>query len=214
MLTHVRLRAVLFDWDGTLLDSYRADASAYLQMFQVMGIPWGLAELKRHYSPDWYRVYRAAKMPPQQWAEADRLWRHFYKTERPVLQRNARSILERLARNYRLGLVTSGSNGRVQGQLRAFGLERLFPVQVFGDQTPRKKPHPAPIQIAIKRLGLDPAACVYIGDAPEDVEMARRAGVAAVGIIGQSPVPQRLRESRPEALVANLTALPRLLARG
>ena len=89
MLTRVPLRAVLFDWDGTLLDSYRADASAYLQMFRAMGIPWGMAELKRHYSPDWYRVYRAAKLPSQPWPEADRLWRHVYKTERSVLQPRA-----------------------------------------------------------------------------------------------------------------------------
>lgn len=212
MFTRIRLRAILFDWDGTLLDSYRADARAYVQTFQMLGIPWGIEDLKRHYSPDWYRVYRAAGMPRNRWAEADRLWRQFYRAERPALQRSARDVLERVSRDYRLALVTSGSSSRVRGQLRAFGLEKFFPVQVFGDRSPRKKPHPAPIQIAMKRLGLEPAACVYIGDAPEDVEMARRAGVAAIGIIGHSPVPGRLRESRPQALIANLTSLPRLLA--
>ena len=211
MLTRVPLRAVLFDWDGTLLDSYRADAHAYLQMFREVGIPWGLPDLARHYSPDWYRVYRAAGLPRERWAEADRIWRHFYKDERPALHRNVHRVLEHLATRYRLGLITSGSNVRVRGQLRAFGLERFFAVQVFGDTALRRKPHPAPIQIAIARLGFEPGACVYIGDSPEDVEMAHRAGVVAVGILGQSPVPERLRESRPEALIANLAWLPRLL---
>ena len=54
------LRGVLFDWDGTLIDSYHADTSAYLTMFKELGIAWGLEELERHYSPNWYQVYRAA----------------------------------------------------------------------------------------------------------------------------------------------------------
>ena len=46
------LQGVLFDWDGTLVDSYEADSAAYLAMFKEMGIPWGLEELDRHYSPN------------------------------------------------------------------------------------------------------------------------------------------------------------------
>lgn len=55
-----KIRAVLFDWDGTLLDSYAADAAAYLAMFRKMQIAWGLEDLAQHYSPNWYNVYRAA----------------------------------------------------------------------------------------------------------------------------------------------------------
>ena len=47
------VRGVLFDWDGTLLDSYHADAQAFLGMFHEMGVDWGLKELAEHYSPDW-----------------------------------------------------------------------------------------------------------------------------------------------------------------
>ena len=42
------LQGVLFDWDGTLVDSYEADSAAYLAMFREMGIAWGLAELAEH----------------------------------------------------------------------------------------------------------------------------------------------------------------------
>src|ERR1700731_4819431 len=57
------IEGVLFDWDGTLIDSYHADASAYLAMFDEMGIPWGIEELEKNYSPDWYQVYRSAGLP-------------------------------------------------------------------------------------------------------------------------------------------------------
>src|SRR5260221_13358704 len=72
------LHGVLFDWDGTLLDSYHADSQAYLAMFRAMGVDWGLPELERHYSPNWYAVYRAAKLPEKRWGEADRVWREGY----------------------------------------------------------------------------------------------------------------------------------------
>src|SRR5271165_2273205 len=65
------LQGVLFDWDGTLINSYAADSSAYLAMFREMGIPWGLEELAQHYSPNWYRVYRAAKLPRARWDDAE-----------------------------------------------------------------------------------------------------------------------------------------------
>ena len=98
MLNRRPLQAVLFDWDGTLLDSYQSDARAYVAMFAAMGIPWDLGDLTRHYSPDWYAVYRAALLPEDRWAEADRLWRRFYRDERPRLQPGARRVVERLAR--------------------------------------------------------------------------------------------------------------------
>jgi phosphoglycolate phosphatase len=213
MLNRAPLRAVLFDWDGTLLDSYQADARAYLAMFQALGISWGLSELAQHYSPDWHHVYRAASLPGERWAEADELWRRFYRHERPVLQPGARNVLHRMAGRYRLGLVTSGSAWRVRAQLRSFGLSGLFIARVFADESPRRKPHPAPLLLALRRIGCEPAACIYVGDAPEDVVMARRAGVAVIGVVGHSPVPERLRRARPNALIARITALPGLLSR-
>jgi phosphoglycolate phosphatase len=213
MLTRVPLQAVLFDWDGTLLDSYRADGRAYLRMFSALGIPWDLADLARHYSPDWHNVYRAAKLPPARWSEADRLWRLYYSEERPTLQPGARRVLQKLAGRYRLGLVTSGSAWRVRAQLHSLSLRSYFAVRVFGDEIPQRKPHPAQLRIALGRIGCEPAACVYVGDAPEDVAMARRAGVAVVGVLGHSPVPERLRAARPDALIGAITDLPALLYR-
>jgi HAD superfamily hydrolase (TIGR01549 family) len=212
MVTRQPLRAVIFDWDGTLLDSYHADACAYLEMFGALGIPWGLGELAQHYSPDWHNVYRAAKVPLEMWGEADRLWRHFYRAQRPMLQPGARSVVQELSHKYRLALVTSGSGGRVRAQLRAFAFESLFPVRVFGNEVPRRKPHPAALLIALRRLELPAAVCVYVGDAPEDVAMARRAAVPSVGVLGHSPVPEKLRASRPDALISRIAELPRLLA--
>lgn len=205
------IRAVLFDWDGTLLDSYHADAHAYMKMFRALGIGWGMKELDRHYSPDWYRVYRAAGLSPDRWEEADRLWRRYYRQRKPALLPGARAVLRRLAGSFELGLVTSGDRARVRRQLRCFGLTTLFSAQVCNEDVGRRKPHPAPLRLALRRLRVAPEVSVYVGDAPEDIEMARRAGVRAVGVLGPFPTHRRLRAAQADALLESIADLPRLL---
>jgi|SRR5882672_8118996 len=207
-----RLRGVLFDWDGTLLNSHAADTAAYLAMFRAMGIPWGLAELERHYSPNWYRVYRAAKLPRERWDVADKVWRENYSNQRPKLIVGARRVLARVGAKHNLGLVTSGDRDRVHRQLKEFELWDLFAARVCGGDTAERKPHPAPLRLALKRMRLHPAETVYVGDAPEDLQMARSAGVrAAIAVLGPFPTEKRLRAAKPDALLESIEDLPRAL---
>jgi len=210
-LKNKTLRGVLFDWDGTLIDSYGADSSAYLAMFREVGIPWGLEELAQHYSPNWYRVYRAAKLPRARWDDADRAWRTQYAKYSPRLMAGARQVLNRLGRAHHLGLVTSGDRERVTRQLRAFRLTRVFGARVCSGDTPQKKPHPAPLRLALKQLRLEPSACVYVGDSPEDLEMAKRARVRAIAVLGPFPTEKRLRAARPDFLLESIRELPDVL---
>ena len=205
------VEGVLFDWDGTLIDSFHADTSAYLAMFHEIGIDWGLKELEQNYSPNWYHVYRAAGLPRKRWEDADRLWRAHYEKHRPKLISGARRVLVRLGREHPLALVTSGDRDRVIRQLREFRLTQLFTARVCSGDTVRKKPHPAPLRLALRQMELDPSACVYVGDAPQDVEMARRAGVRAIGVLGPFPTEKRLRAARPEFLLGSIVELPDVL---
>jgi len=207
------LRCVLFDWDGTLLDSYHADSQAYLAMFHSLGVNWGLAELERHYSPDWYAVYRAAGIPNARWDEADTLWRANYARHRPKLLRGTRSVLTQLARGHRLGLVTSGDRNRVTRQLREYRLTQIFRARVCGGDTANKKPHPEPLLKALSKMKVDPLECVYVGDTPEDLQMARAAGVCAIAVLGPFPTEKKLRAEKPDYLLENLGQLPELLGK-
>jgi HAD superfamily hydrolase (TIGR01509 family) len=201
-------RAVLFDWDGTLLNSYAADVRAYLSMFRALEIKWTERDLAVHYSPNWYRVYRAALLPRSQWTEADRLWARAYQLERPPLLPGARRVLRMLARKFDLGIVTSGNRARVRRQLREFALADYFSACVCSEDAPKKKPHPAPLQLALKRLRFSPEQCVYVGDTAEDIEMARRAGVRAIGVLGPFPTAARIRAAKPEILLDSVRDLP------
>jgi HAD superfamily hydrolase (TIGR01549 family) len=206
-----KIRGVLFDWDGTLLDSFHADSSAYIAMFGEMGVPWGLDELAEHYSPNWYDVYRAAGLAEQHWGAADTAWRKYYSGHRPKLIAGARKVLTSIGRRYRLGLVTSGDRDRVHRQLREFRLTRSFRARVCSGDTQHKKPHPGPLRLALRCMGLDAAHCVYVGDSPEDVQMAKTAKVRVIGVLGPFPTEKRLRAAKPDVLLNSLAELPAAL---
>src|SRR3984893_7403445 len=209
--TKNQIKGVLFDWDGTLLDSFHADSSAYLAMFQEMGVAWGLDQLAEHYSPNWYDVYRAAGLPRRLWDEADRSWRKDYSGFRPKLILGARKVLTAMGRRYKLGLVTSGDRDRVLRQLREFRLTRSFHARVCSGDTEQKKPHPGPLNFALQCIGLKAAHCVYVGDSPEDVQMAKSAHVRVIGILGPFPTEKRLRASKPDLLLNSIAELPAAL---
>jgi HAD superfamily hydrolase (TIGR01549 family) len=207
------IKGVLFDWDGTLLNSYEADTAAYLAMFREMEIPWGIEDLARHYSPNWYHVYRAENLPRARWDDADLAWRAQYVKHKPRLLAGARRVLSRLQSSHELGLVTSGDRDRVVRQLREFRLTRVFATRVCSGDTSRKKPHPEPLRLALVQMELEAAACVYVGDSPQDLEMARRAGVRAIAVLGPFPTEKQLRAAKPELLLESIEELPGALER-
>jgi HAD superfamily hydrolase (TIGR01549 family) len=153
-------------------------------------------------------VYRAARLPREQWDEADRLWTMAYGKERPALLPGARRTVETLSRDFDLAIVTSGNRRRVRRQLRGFKLAAYFSACVCSEDAPRKKPHPAPLNLAIERLCADAEECVYVGDTAEDIEMARRAGVRPIGVLGPFPTAERIRAARPDAILRSIRDLP------
>jgi phosphoglycolate phosphatase-like HAD superfamily hydrolase len=113
-----------------------------------------------------------------------------------------------------LAVVSSGDRGRVTGEMTRLGLATLFDGIVCADDSLRRKPDPAPLRLGLDHLGLEAEAAAYVGDSPEDVQMARAAGVFVVGVPGGFPNRQALAASAPDLLAPDLlAAADALLAR-
>jgi HAD superfamily hydrolase (TIGR01549 family) len=208
------LRAVLFDWDGTLVDSAAKSYRCYVRAFAAYGIEYDHATFERTYSPDWYRTYEDVGLPREAWAEADARWLECYETEPSELLPGARATLERLSgRGLVQGLVSSGDPVRVRREIADFGLAPFFSTVVCGGETRERKPHPEPLLVALERLGIEPHHSAYVGDSPEDVMMARAAGAFAVGIPGGFPNVAALERSAPHVLAPDLEAAVSALLR-
>jgi HAD superfamily hydrolase (TIGR01509 family) len=137
-----------------------------------------------------------------------------YADEECDLVASAREGLSALdARGVATGLVTSGSRDRVARELLRLGLQRTFSVVVCSEDVRAKKPHPEALQRALGRLGVSAAAAAYVGDSPEDVEMARAAGVFSVGVAGAFPNREALTTAKPDLLAENLLNAVRTLLR-
>jgi phosphoglycolate phosphatase-like HAD superfamily hydrolase len=103
----------------------------------------------------------------------------------------------------------------VERELLDLAVREFFEAVVCGGDTPKGKPHPDLLLLALDRMKVRPQEAVYVGDSPEDVEMARQAGVFAVGIPGAFPNRDALVASSPDLLAPDLeTAVAHLLAPG
>jgi len=199
------LSAVLFDWDGTLVDSAEKSYRCYQRVFARFGIDYDHALFERTYAPDWYRTYEDLGLPRERWPEADAHWLECYASEESRLRPGAEEALEAFAgRGLAQGLVSSGDPVRVRGEVESLGLARYFSAIVCGGETAGRKPHPEPLLVALGQLSVDPAQAAYVGDSPEDVLMARAAGVFAVGIPGGFPNRAALAAADPQLLATSL----------
>jgi HAD superfamily hydrolase (TIGR01509 family) len=181
------MEAALFDWDGTLVDTLPALYRANVAVMAAFGLPFDEDAYRRHYTPYWRALYRDLGVPDERIAEANDRWLEAYESgAASVLFDGVVEALGKLARaGRRLGLVTAGHRSVVEPQLAEHGLEGVFDAVVFGDDLAVHKPDPRPLRRALADLGLAdrPTAAVYVGDVPDDMRMARSAGVRGIGIV-------------------------------
>ena len=85
--------AVLFDLDGTLIDSFHSHYRVYQAVFADLRLPFDERAYVQHYSPNWYQFYERLGVAKDRWNEADRLWLHYYSRERPDERPGATDIL-------------------------------------------------------------------------------------------------------------------------
>lgn len=200
-----RSRAVLFDLDGTLLDSFDSHYRVYRAVFDALEMAFDEDAYARHYSPNWYLFYERLGLAQDRWAEADRLWLDHYSRESPQAREGAGELLRALdATGRALGLVTSGDRSRVERDLERTGWTRVFRVVVCGGDVPERKPHPAPLTHALGRLEVVPAEAAYVGDTMEDVAMGKAAGVTTVAVLGGFSPQAQLAQASPDFLANSL----------
>ena len=202
------MRAVLFDWDGTLADTAEASFRCYVRTFEAFAIPFDRDTYARTYSPNWYLTFRALGLAEEHWPSADARWLAHFAEERVRLIEGARDVLEALsARGVATGIVTSGGRERVSRELEEHGLAPHIHACIYGCDVAQKKPHPEGLVRCLESLGVEPGDAAYVGDSPEDIEMARAAGVRSVAIPGAYPNREALLAAKPDVILRSLVEL-------
>jgi HAD superfamily hydrolase (TIGR01509 family) len=203
-----QVSAILFDWDGTIVDSAQLGLNAYYKVFAELGCEFSEEIYNANYSPNWVKIYEALELPRDQWERADTLWRFHYDAQTPQLIEGAADTLATMhANGYRLGVVSSGNNDRVNREIDQFGLRDLFEVVMCHEHITQRKPHPEGLHLALERMAVPPHEAAYVGDAPEDIQMGKEAHVLTVGVRGNYPCSGRLLAAEPDIYLLSITEL-------
>jgi phosphoglycolate phosphatase len=153
-------------------------------------------------------MYQRLGLRSDQIDEANRLWQAAYDgIETTELFPGAAEAVERLHRlRIPLGLVTAGPSPIVRPQIERLGLADLLRVRVFGDDLVEQKPDPAPLRLALERIGFadQPASVAYLGDAPDDMVMARAVGVHGIGVPSRLSSREQLEAAGAEDIVGSV----------
>lgn len=212
------IAAVLFDLDGTLIDTTNLIFQSYQHAWQTeFGAPMDFEDLYVGYGQPLSVSFRAildrrGALPTDGSADplVDRLiqtYRVFNAEQHDHLARpfdGVREMLEALgARDVPTGLVTSKARLMALRGLDLMGLGGYFKTRVFAEDSTRHKPNPDPIWLALDRLGLRerPGEVVYVGDSTHDMAAGRAAGVRTAAALW-GPFPETsLRELEPTYLL-------------
>jgi phosphoglycolate phosphatase-like HAD superfamily hydrolase len=216
-------RVVLFDLDGTLLDSRPAVLAAYAEAAlhfeggaeRLASIPVGeLLAMRVVESGAVIAGEGSADAFVQLYDEAYRLRTYtevtLYDGVVPMLRALADS-------GFALGVVTNKGLSRTPGDVAPLdggsGGEALFEVIVTADDSVERKPSPRPMEIALERGGWRPEHAVYIGDGPHDHESATSAGLAFLGAGWGYYGPDALSSAGAEHVLTTPSALPEAIDR-
>lgn len=199
-----RYAAVLFDLDGTLLDSIELIVASFQHATgEHLGRPIERAAV----IPTIGRPLAAVleELAPGQGPVLLASYERFLRRHHDRLVRlypAADDLLTELrTRRYPLGIVTSKHRAVAQLAFDLTGLDRLVDLVICVEDTPRAKPAPDPLLLAAGRLGLAPADCLYVGDSEHDLAAATAAGMAGAAALWGPNEPALLAAHRPAHLL-------------
>lgn len=183
--------AVIFDMDGVLVDSYQP----HWESWQRMAAEWGRGLSEAKFVQTFGRTSReiiaahwgAAALTDAEMAEFDRqkesLYREIVADNFPAMDGATELIRALHAAGFRLAVGSSGPPENVAMAIDRLGVEPLFHTLVTGADVSRGKPDPQVFLTAAGRLGVPPARCAVIEDAPVGIAAANAAGMASIALL-------------------------------
>ena len=219
--THERahIGAIVFDLDGTLIDSRADIAAAVNHVLGQLGYTTLPLELVMGYVGDGARqlIVRASGLPADA-PEVAPLFEQFldyytaHAADQTTWMPGALEALNAL-RHYPLSVCTNKPRATTLAVLRAFDAVDRFAAIVCGGDLPRLKPDPMCLHAIADKIGCTPDSLVVVGDGPQDIECGRSVGAFTVGVRGGIATPERLMASEPDLVLESLWELPEALER-
>jgi phosphoglycolate phosphatase-like HAD superfamily hydrolase len=191
MLDRDKVQAILFDLDGTLMDTDDQAVEKLVHRLQRLRWPYPHRTARRLIMATETPANALMTLldmvgldaPLMAFTDWLRRWRGLCTRDDFRIVAAAQELLTTLNGRYRLAVVTTRSLAETEAFLDQHDLHGIFETLVTRESTWRLKPHPAPIRHAAQSLGVSVEQCVMVGDTTVDVKSARRAGAWAVAVL-------------------------------
>ena len=210
-----RFKAIVFDFDGTLADSYDAITASINHVRKLHDLqPLREPEVRRHVGRG--PIHLLENTVPGTDAEADLIE---YKAHHPSVLRSGTRLLPGVADTVAKLAGAGFVLGVCSNKLRPFtcelldylGLSGFFRVVIGPEDAPRPKPAPDMLIETIKRLNCDPTSALYIGDMTVDIETARGAGVCVWTVTTGSDTAAVLSAAKPDHMLSDFREISSIL---
>lgn len=209
---------ILFDLDGTLIDSTEAILESFHRTFDVVGGMHPeddtIKALIGHTLEDMYLHVGVAPEAVEQYVRTYKEhYRHISKQKTTLLP-GAREAIEAASAVAGLGVVTTKTGRYSRALLEHFGLMDAFEVLIGREDVTHAKPHPEPVLTALERMDAAPKESWLIGDTRLDAGAARSAGIGCVGVLSGYDNAEELHTLTPFVEKDALAAVRFLVAKG
>lgn len=216
-MSHLRWPVIIFDLDGTLVDTIGLIVASYQHAFTtVLGHPWDEAEIKTWIGTSLINAMRTAA--PEQADAIYAAYTSWNEAHTESMIANYPGVPELIAdlvtAGARVGVATSKRDEPAMLALRLTGLDASVPLLVAHDDVRSHKPDPEPLMLALSKLGGAVADAVYVGDAAVDVLAAHNAGMDCVGVTWGAGTRRAVLEAGPTVICDTVDELRATLLPG
>jgi pyrophosphatase PpaX len=210
------LRAVLFDLDGTLIDSIGLIVDAMHHAFDGFDgtVPADSAWMAGIGTPLYKQLALYARSPGELDMLRERYRAYQFIHHDDVIKEypGTTAVLENLHdRGLAMGIVTSKGDELARRGLELTGLARFLPVVIGADSVTKHKPEPEPVLLALERLGVSADEALMLGDSPHDISSGNAAGVRTIGALWGPFTREQIGVAQPTYWLSNIRDLPALL---
>jgi HAD superfamily hydrolase (TIGR01509 family) len=211
--------ALLFDLDGTMLNSDPIHEAVFTELWTDRGLPvpegFYMEQVHGRLNVDVFADYLPDEPDPQglsEWKEAQ--FRDRLPSPYPATAGLAAFLDHAQSHGWKMAVVTNAMRLNAEAMLHAIGLRDWFEVIVIGEECEHGKPHPLPYLTAMDMLGEPPASCIAFEDSPSGMRAAAASGAYSIGV--RSALDDaKLRAAGADLTIQDFTdpALPEILAR-
>ncbi|MEQ5868883.1 HAD-IA family hydrolase [Sagittula sp. NFXS13] len=179
--------ALLFDLDGTMLDTDTIHQGVFADMLAPTGLTvtedFYLENIHGRLNADIFAELMPDAGDPQQLSEdKEAEFRKRLPKPYPGMPGVSRLVERAMVEGWGLAVVTNAPRVNAEAMLNAIGLREAFEVVIIGEECERGKPDPLPYQMAMRQLGIAPDRCIAFEDSPSGMRAAAASGALAVGI--------------------------------